>query len=81
MISTIQVEKYLPNNYIFSVIICKVSYWQKLYLIFLLKVDKNLEIHFYYTIFIFGLLINLRVKGNRKLILDFEEVPEQRSEF
>lgn len=38
--------------------------------IILLQIDENSEVGFYNTIFILGLVINLRVKGSKKPSLD-----------
>ena len=44
---------------IFSIILFKLNYQQKFYLVMLLKFEKNLEIHFYYTTLILSLAIGL----------------------
>ena len=44
------------------------------YLVILVKVDKKSEIYFYYTILIFSLFINLKIKSNKNLTIDFNKV-------
>lgn len=64
----------MPNINILSVIIYKLSYWQEFYPVILLKVDINLEVYFYCTVFTLGLLIDWSIKYGRKLILDFDKI-------
>ena len=59
---------------IFDIIIGKLCYKKKLYSIILLKVDKDSEISFHYTILLFSLAICLQVKGNRESLLDAKEI-------
>ena len=44
---------------IFNIIIYKLSYKKKSYLIILFKIDKELKVYLYYIILIFGLFISL----------------------
>ena len=59
MISTIEFERRMASASIFDIIIGKFCYKKKLYLIILFKVDKNLEINFYYTILPLSLVVHL----------------------
>ena len=47
------------NTNIFGIIIGKLYYKKKLYLIILFKINKNLKINFYYIILFLGLAIHL----------------------
>ena len=47
IISAIELEKYIANASIVSIIISKFHYKKKPFLIILLKIDKDLEISFY----------------------------------
>ena len=64
----------MVNVYIFGIIIGKLYYEKKLYSIILLKVNKNLEVDFYYTILPFGLVIHLRVEGDKESSLDVKKI-------
>ena len=57
-----------------GIIISKLRYRKKLCPIILLKVDKSLEVSFYYAILLFGLTVCLRVEDDRKSPLDTEEI-------
>ena len=59
---------------IFSIIIDKLYYMEKPCLIFLLKVDKKLEIGFYYIILPFNLAIYLWIKSGKKFSFDAKEI-------
>ena len=62
MISTIKLKKYIANTYIFGIIVNKFCYRKKLCLVILFKVDKSLEIDFYYSILFFDLAIYFKIK-------------------
>ena len=49
----------MPDISILGIIRCKLSHWQKSYLVILFKVDKDLRVYFYYPILIFGLVVSL----------------------
>ena len=66
---------------IFQVFICKLSYKYKTYLVILLETNKNLGIHFYYTILTFNLLVGLWIKSNKILVLNFKNFAKQISKF
>ena len=59
---------------IFSIVTNKHRYGKKLYLIILLKIDKILEVGFYYTILLFSLADDLQIKGDRKFFFNAEEI-------
>lgn len=81
MIFIIQLKKYIFNISVFGIIICKLSYWQKICLVILLAVDKSLEIDFCFAILIFSLIIRLKLESNTKLILNSKKVVKKRSKF
>lgn len=64
----------MANISIFSIFIYKPSYWQKLGLIVLLKIDKNLKISFYSNFIPFCLAINLDMKDSKMLLFDFKKI-------
>ena len=74
MISTIKLKKYMASTSIFSIVISKLCYGKKLYLIILLKVNKNLEVGFYYIILSFSLAISLWIKGDKKFLFDAKKI-------
>ena len=49
-ISIIKLKKRIANVSIFCIIIGKLHYKKKMYLIILFEIDKNQKIDFYYTI-------------------------------
>lgn len=51
------------------------------YLVILLKVDKRLEVYFYYIILTLDLVVILRIKNSKKLAYDFEIVAEIKPEL
>ena len=59
MIIIIKFKKYIISTYIFGIIMNKLYYKKKLYLVILCKINKNLEISLYYIIFLFNLAIYL----------------------
>lgn len=61
--------------YIFYIIISKFGYsWKKFYLIILFKINKNFKVNFYYIVLLFRLAIDLKIKGNKKLLFDFKKI-------
>lgn len=66
------------NTYIFDIIVCKLSHWQKFCSVILLKVYKSSKIGLYCTILAFYLKINLRIKYYKKLLFDAKEVSKQK---
>ena len=59
----------MANISIFGIIVDKLCHGKKLYLIILLKVDKNLKIGFYYTILPLNLVVCLQIKSDRKSVI------------
>ena len=74
MISAIELEKYMADASILGIIVNKLHYRKKLCSIILLKVDKGLEVDFYYSILSFGLIIYLWVEASRESPLDAKEI-------
>ena len=74
MISSIELKKRMASFSIFGIIIGNFCYKKKLYLIILLKVDKNSKMGFYYIILPLSLVIRLWKKGNRKSLLDASKI-------
>lgn len=64
MIAAIQLKRFVVDADVFHIIIDKLSYRQKLDLIILFKIHKDLEISLHSTVLPFGLAIGLRVKSN-----------------
>ena len=59
MIFAIELKKYEANTSIFGIIVGKFRLKKKLYLIILLKVDKDPKLGFYYAILSFSLVVYL----------------------
>ena len=59
MIFIVELKKYVTGTSIFGIIVGKFYYRKKLYSIILLKVNKSLEVGFYYTILSFSLAVYL----------------------
>ena len=59
MISAIELKRHVVDTSIFGIIIGKFRYRKKLCLVILFEIDKSLKIGFYYTIFLFGLIVYL----------------------
>ena len=55
---------------ILVIIIGKFCRTKKLYLIILLKVDKNLEISFYYSILLLILAISLQIERDKEFLFN-----------
>ena len=70
MLAAVQFKRHMTGSYVLGIIISKFGHWYELGLIILLKIDKVLELHFYYTILLFNLTVNLKVKLNKKLTLN-----------
>ena len=64
----------MANASIFGIIVGKFHHEKKPYPIILLKVDKSLEISFYYAILPFGPTIYLWVEGSGKFPFDFQKI-------
>lgn len=61
---------------IFSIVIHKLSHWQKTGLIILLKINKGLEVSLHNTVLPLCLAIYLKVESCQKLLFDVEEIAE-----
>ena len=59
IIFVVKLKKHMADISIFGIIIDKLCYKKKPYLIILFKIDKDLKIDIYYTILPFGLTIRL----------------------
>ena len=66
VVATIYLKQYIANTNIFGFIISKFSYQQKVYLVILFKISKNLKVYSYYTILFFYFLINTEIKNSKK---------------
>lgn len=77
MIIVIQLKKNVAGAYILGIVIDKLGYKQKPSPIVLLKIDKNLEIRFYYTILMFYLPICLKIKSGGELPFNAKKVAKQ----
>ena len=64
IISAIELEKYIVGASIFGIVIGKLCYKQKQYLLILLEVDKDLKVSFYYTVLSLDWAIYLRMESN-----------------
>ena len=64
----------MPNISIFDIIVNKLYFYQKFYIVVLFEIDKNLELYLYYTIFFFYLVVNLKIKDNKNLLFNKKEV-------
>lgn len=64
----------MANVYIFYIVIIELGYMQNFGLLILFKIDKSLIIHSYHIIFMFNLVVSLRVKSNKKLLIDFKKM-------
>ena len=60
----------MTSVYIFDISISRFSYLKKLFLVILLKMNKNSKVAFYCNIFSFGLIIYLRIKSDKKLLFN-----------
>ena len=39
-----------------------------------MKIDKNLKSYFYYTLFLFYLIISIRIKADKKYLLNIKKI-------
>ena len=74
VVATIEFEKCVGDAYIFGIITGKLGYWKELSPIVLFIIDKNFEVCLHCTILPLGLAINLKMVGNKELLLDCQEV-------
>ena len=66
MVFIIQLETYVTNISILSIIICKFHYLSNSSSVIMLKVDKGSKISFYNTILLFSLTVSLKVEYGRQ---------------
>ena len=64
----------MTSGNIFNIIISKVSNCKEVFLVILLKANKNLKINFYYIILPLSLTIYLKIKGNNKLLFNDKKI-------
>ena len=74
MIFAIELKRCIANAGIFGIVISKLCHEIKLYSIILFKVDKGLEVSFYYIILLFDLTICLWVESNGEFSLDITKI-------
>lgn len=74
MISAIELKRCVIGTGIFGIIIGKLSHWYEPCPVILLEVDKGLEISFYCTILLLGLVVYLQVKSGGESSLNILEV-------
>ena len=77
IIFAVELERYMAGTSISSIIISKLCHEKKLCPIILLKVVKNLEVSFYYTILSFGLAVCLWIENGREFLPDIKEIAYQ----
>ena len=70
MIFAIKLKKCVVDASILIIIIGKLCYKKKSCRIILLKIDKDSEIGFYYTILLFSLAICLQIKSGKEFLLN-----------
>ena len=81
MISAIELKKYVAGTGIHGIVVCKLCYEKKLYLIILLKLNKDLEVSFYHVTLPFCLTVRLWVEGDKKSPLNVEKIAQIEQEF
>ena len=64
----------MASTNICSVIVSKLHHNKKPYLIILLKIDKNLEINFYYIILPLNLAVYLQIESDKEFLFDIKEI-------
>ena len=74
MISAIELKKYVISIGNLGIIAGKLCYEKKPCSLIPLKIDKDLEINFYYTILLFSLIAYLQVKSRGKFLLDIKKI-------
>ena len=62
MIFTIKLKRLISNASIFYIIICKINFKYKFYLVVLLVIYIDFKLDFYYTILSLNLAIRLKIK-------------------
>ena len=74
MIFAIELEKYMADTDIFSIVIGKFCHGKKLYLIILLEINKSLEVGFYYTILPFGFTVRLWLESGGEFLFNAKKI-------
>lgn len=70
MIFAYKFKKHIAHNSILDIVVSKLCYKKKPYLIILFEVDKSSKICFYYAILSFSLAICLLIKDNKKSLFN-----------
>lgn len=70
VVAIVEFKRDVASTQIFCIVIGKFSLWKELSSIILFIVDKSLKVGFHCTILSLNLAINLKVKNNKKLLLD-----------
>lgn len=81
MIAIVELKKHIAIACIFSIIVSKFNHKKELNLIILLVVNKVPEVGFYYMILSLIFAVNLRIKGGKEFLLNFEEIIKRKPEF
>lgn len=63
IVAVVEIKWNMTDASVFSIIICKIGYQKKFFLMILLIIAKNSNISLYNTILLFILAIDLRVEG------------------
>ena len=74
MIFVIKLKKYVAGTRIFGVVIGKLRYSKKPYLIILLEIDKSSKVGFFHTILPLSLAVRLWIEGSKKYPLDAKKM-------
>ena len=74
VVAVIQLKGGIAGTSIFRIIIDEFSYWQELYRVIPLIVDKGSEVVLYCTILPFSLAINLGLEGGREFLLNAKKI-------
>ena len=74
MIAAVQLKRRVTSTCVLRIVISKLGYWQEPSPVILLKVDKDLEVHFHCAVLLLGLPICLRMDGGKEPSLDAEKV-------
>lgn len=76
-----QLKKHIAGACIFGIAIYKLDYWQEFCLVILFKIDKNLQTSLYDMMLTFYLTFGLRVKRDKKLLLDIKKIANKDQNF
>lgn len=81
MITIAEFERCMTRAGVFGVIVDDFRHWQKLCLIILLPIDKDMKVCFYHAFWLFHLSVCLGVEHGGKSSFDTEEVTQQGPKF